>query len=154
MLLGTSGFLLSCEGYTREPLGFHKGSQASFQVARGNVGLLLSYCRGIGPHHIDGGISWFFSSCGKVGVPLELRWESQETLLLPQGNHASFQVARGHFGIPCELLQGNRASSRVEAGNMGYHCICNRILGIDIEFRQGNQASPHDEAWSSSLLSS
>ena len=79
-------------------------------------------------------------------VFLELRRGSQETLLLPQGNQTSFQVARGHFGIPRESLQGNRTSSRVEAGNMGYHCICNRILRVAIEFQQGNQASPHDEA--------
>lgn len=146
VLLGTSGFLLSCEGYTGEPLGFHKGSQASFRVAGGNVGLLSSHCRGIGPHRVDGGISWFFSRCGgKVGVPLELRWGSQETLL-PQGNQASFHVARGHFGIPFESLKGNRTSSRVEVGIMGYHCICNRILGVAIKFQQRNQASPRVEA--------
>ena len=110
VLLGTSGFLLSCEGYTGEPLGFHKGSQASFQVAGGNVGLLSSHCRGIGPHRVDGGLSWFFSSCGgKVGVPLELRQGSQETLyclreikppfMLQWGTWDCSQVITGELGL-------------------------------------------------------
>ena len=100
VLLGTSGFLLSCEGYTGEPLGFHKGSQASFQVAGGNVGLLSSHCRGIGPHRVDGGISWFFSSCGgKVGVPLELRQGSQETLYCLREIKPPFMLQGGTLGF-------------------------------------------------------
>ena len=89
-------------------------------------------------------------------VFLELWWEGwgssrvatgkSGNSLLPQGNQASFHVARGHFGIPFESLKGNRTSSRVEVGNMGYHCICNRILGVAIRFQQRNQALPRVEA--------
>ena len=44
------GFPLSCDGYLREPLELHKGSQASFQVSRGNSGLHSRLCRVIRPH--------------------------------------------------------------------------------------------------------
>ena len=45
---GNLGFLPSCNGYLGELLELHKGSQASFQVVRGNLGMLSWCCRGKG----------------------------------------------------------------------------------------------------------
>ena len=83
VLLGNSGLLSSCKGYTEESLEFHKGSQASFRVVRGNVDLHSHHCRGIGPH-------------------LEKRWEIRAFLEL-------FRKLR----IPFEIQQETRGSSRV-----------------------------------------
>ena len=43
---GNTEFHVSCDRYLRKPLELHKGSQTSFQVVRGNSGLLLRHCRG------------------------------------------------------------------------------------------------------------
>lgn len=142
--LGTSGFLLSCEGYTGNLWDSIKGVKP-FELLGETWDCCRVTGRGIGPHRVDGGISWFFSRCGgKVGVPLELRWGKSGNLL-PQGNQASFHVARGTLGFLFESLKGNRTSSRVEVGNMGYHCICNRILVYQVSTER-NQASPGVEA--------
>ena len=72
----------------------HKGSQASFQVLRGNAGLLSSGCRGIGFHvALRGesrgfsrgvaGTSWFLSSCDE---------ELREPLMLDKVSQAYFRV--------------------------------------------------------------
>ena len=64
--------------------------------------------------HVEGGISWFFSSCDrKLGVHLELQWHLREPLVLLQGSQVSFRVARGRMRL-LETLQGNWASSHIE----------------------------------------
>ena len=49
LVVGNSGFLSSCDGDLREPLGLPQGSQASFRVARGTAGFFLSRCCGMQP---------------------------------------------------------------------------------------------------------
>ena len=44
------GVLSSCDRYLGEHFELQKGSQASFQVAKGNSGLLSSRCRRILPY--------------------------------------------------------------------------------------------------------
>ena len=77
-------------------------------------------------------------------VFLELWWEGwgssrvatgkSGNSLLPQGNQASFHVARGHFGIPFESKQGNQSSSRDEVGNKGLFSSRGGKLGVPLEF--------------------
>ena len=58
------GFLSSCDGDLREPLGLPQETQASFLVLRGNSGFLLSQNRRSG----------LISRCGgEHGVLLELQ---------------------------------------------------------------------------------
>lgn len=91
-----------------------QGIQDSFRVARGNEGLLLRHCRGIGPHLI-------------------LRGECCDVSLVAVGSLGSSRVAsgtsgnlscclrkvmphfksRGHVGIPLQLLLGNTDSSQI-----------------------------------------
>ena len=60
-----STLLLSCDGYLLEPIEWPKGSQASCGVFREDSGLLSRPCRKRrASSRDDGGISWFFSSCG------------------------------------------------------------------------------------------
>ena len=50
----------------------------------------------------DGGISWFFSSCGgKFGVSLELHYDGEfrEHLVLPQGSPVSVLVVSWSAGL-------------------------------------------------------
>ena len=87
---GNTEFHVSCDRYLRKPLELHKGSQTSFQVVRGNSGVLPRHYRGIGPllelqcetrgfsHDAAGNGS--LSRCdGKPSVPLELRWVTQSS---------------------------------------------------------------------------
>ena len=107
-----------------------------------NVGLLeallwkkASYClRGVSRclSQVAAGSLGFLSSCDR---------DLRDPLLLPRGNQASFQAARGHIGISLELLQWNRASFCVEAGNSVLLSNCTRDLRIPIEFQKGSQAS-------------
>ena len=93
---GTSRIATRTSG---EPLMLPKGSQASFRVARGNLGLISNCFRGIQTQvmwetwdssRIVTGILGFLSSCnGDVSEPL----------VLPQGSQASFGVSRGTSGF-------------------------------------------------------
>ena len=150
------GFPLSCDGYLREPLELHKGSQASFQVSRGNSGLHSRLCRVIRPHVVlrRECLFFFFSSCkGKLGVPLELRWGPQRTCHVASEMSGLPSIGKGHLGIPLTLLQGNRTSSRVEVGNSVFLSICNRDLGVPVKFQHGSHALSRIEAWNSAFLS-
>ena len=83
----------------------HKGSQASFQVLRGNAGLLSSGCRAIGFHVALRGesrgfsrgvaeTSWFLSSCDE---------ELREPLMLGKVSQPTFEC-EGHLGIRLKSL--------------------------------------------------
>ena len=48
VVVGSLGFLLTCNSELGEPLELQKGSEPSYQVTRGNLGLLSSHCSGIG----------------------------------------------------------------------------------------------------------
>ena len=96
------------------PLGLllvHKGSQACFQVVRGNSRLLSRQCRGIGlrlelrqktqdSSPVVTGISWFLLSFSRAVRP---------HLLLRHGTLLSSLVVKG-VSISC----------RVEARNLGF----------------------------------
>ena len=94
---------------------------------------------------IEGGISWFFSSCSrKVLFLSSCNGVLRETLILPQGNQASFQVVRVILGIPLQMVQGNRASFQVEAKTQGSSPVATGILGFLWSF--------HRQVWPRLLL--
>ena len=126
----------------RKPLELHK-SQASFQVVRGNTGLLSSHCRWIRSHLVLRG--------NLVGF-LELWQGPQGTCRVASGKSGFLSNCKGHFRFPVQSLQGNRASSCVEAGNSGFISSCDRDLRVPIEFQQGSQASSLVEAWNFAFL--
>ena len=84
--LGNLGFLSSCDGDFRDPLVLPQKIQVSFRVARGRLGFLSSWCRGLEPH-------------------LELRRETQGSspaLTEISGFHWTF-----HWGARRRLMLGH-----------------------------------------------
>ena len=80
------GFLSSCDGDFRDPLVLPQKIQVSFRVARGRLGFLSSWCRGLEPH-------------------LELRQETQGSspaLTEISGFHWTF-----HWGARSRLVLGH-----------------------------------------------
>ena len=58
--------------------------------------------------HVEGRISWFFSSCGgKLGVPLELRRGPQGPAHIASEKLGLFLGCEGHVRIPLILLPSN-----------------------------------------------
>ena len=116
-----SALLSSCNGYLLEPFERPKGSQASCGVLRGNLGLLSRPCRKRrASSRDDGGISWFFSSCGrKFGVSLKLQRGTQGASRVAPGKSSLHLNCEGECGIALASRQGNWASIRVEGESRG-----------------------------------
>ena len=107
-------------------------SQASCAVFRGDSGLLSRPCRKRrASSQDDGGISWFFSSCGATCVvSLDLQQGTQgaspvtpEKCSLHSNCEWAHDIAlESHRGIgPQDALKGeSRGLFRVEAGNPGF----------------------------------
>ena len=101
--------------------------------------------------HVQGRISWFFSSCGEV--PLEFRRDQGPT----HGASGRSSLHASHEGplkIPLQSLPGPRSSSGVEAGTSGYLSRTGMDLRVPRGRPQGSQASSHLEPCKSPLLSS
>ena len=94
-----SALLSSCNRHLLE-----RGSQASYGVLRGNLGLLSRLCRKrMASSRGDGGISWFFSSYGgKFGVSLELRRGTQGASHVAQEKSSLHSSCDGERGIALE----------------------------------------------------
>ena len=92
-----TALLSSCDGHLLEPTLWPKGSQASFEVWREDLGLLSRPCRKRWPSsRDDGGILLVFSSCGtSVGFHTRYDGELREPLVWRQGSQVSMWVARG-----------------------------------------------------------
>ena len=124
-----SALLSSRDGHLLEPTLWPKGSQASCEVWREDLGLLSRPCRKRWPSsRDDGGILWVFSSCGaSVGFHTRYDGELREPLVWRQGSQVSMCVARGSAlllssygrGIwPQDTLKkDSRGLSSVVAGN-------------------------------------
>ena len=78
---GNSGFLSSCDRNLGEPPELPKGSQASFQVVRGNLAITLESLQGnLASSRIEWGDVVFFPELRQEArVPLELRQGPQGT---------------------------------------------------------------------------
>ena len=101
---------------------------------------------------IEGRISWFFLTCGRVR--LELRLGTQGPVQGASGRSSLHASLEGPLGIALKSLPGPRSSSGVEAGNSGFLFRANMDLGVPLGCPQGSQASPHVEPCKSTLLSS
>ena len=111
-----------------------KVSQASYEVLRGNSGLLSRLCRkrrASSHDDDDGGIPWFSRvAAGSLAFLSSYEGELREPLVLSQGSPVCSQVVRGSVGLlsshgrgigPQFALKGeSRGFSRVVAGNFGF----------------------------------
>ena len=105
--------------------------------------------------HVEGRISWFFSSCGgKLWVPLKLRWGPQGPAHVASEKSDLFSSCKGHIGFPHESLPANRAVSRVQSGYSVFLSGGDRDLRLFIKAQLGSQVSSVVEAWNSAFLSS
>ena len=105
--------------------------------------------------HVDGRISWFFSSCGrKHGVDLELQWGTQGPDRGASGRSSLQASRKGPLGIPLHSRPGQRSSSIAEAGTSGFLSRTDMDLGVPLGRLQGSQASSCVEPCKSALLSS
>ena len=84
--------------------------------------------------HIEGRISWFFSSCTrKLGVPLELLLGLQGPALVASGRSSLQASCEGPLGIPLQSVPGPRSSSGAEATTSGFLSSDDMDLGVPIE---------------------
>ena len=91
--------------------------------------------------HVEGRISWFFSSCGgKLGVPLEFQWGSQGPARVASEMSGLFSSCEGPIGTPLELLLVNRAVSRVQSVDSVFLTRVDRDLRLLIKLQLGGQA--------------
>ena len=136
------GFLSSCNWYLREPLMLPQGSQVPYGVAWGSAGVLLTHCRGIGPHLMLGGgggsrvvsrvaVEGLGSSQAAMGASGNLSRCLKEVCLLSS--------CIRHLRIPIESVQGKQALSRVE-WEIGVLSNCGRNYRIPLQFQWGRQA--------------
>ena len=132
-----SALLSSCDGYLLEPTEWPKGSQASCGVLREDWGLLSRPRRKQRPscRDDDGGVSWFFSSCGaSVGFLTRYDGELRAPLVWRQGSQVSMRVARGSaslllshgrgIGPQDALKKDSRVLSRVSQETLGSLDLC------------------------------
>ena len=96
-----SALLSNRDGYLLELTEYLKGSQAFCGVWREDSGLLCMPCRKRRPSsRNDGGVSWFFSSCGaSVGFLIRYDGELRESLLRHQLIQVSMGVVRGNESL-------------------------------------------------------
>ena len=53
--------------------------------------------------HVDGGISWVFSSCGRrLGIPHQVLWGTQGALRVASGKSSLYSSFEGECGIALE----------------------------------------------------
>ena len=104
-LVGSLGYLWSCDMDLRVPLILPQGNQVSFRVVAGTSGLLASNCKGNRPQ-IDLCPETLCSSpvvTGMSGLQLRSTWGVRPRLELKQITLLSSQVA---MGISWSLLSG------------------------------------------------
>ena len=103
-----SALFSSCDKYLLQPIEWPQGSQASCGVLREDSGLLSRPCsKRRALSWDDGGISWFFSSCGTTcGLSLELRWGTKGATRSAPGKSNLHSSCENELGIALESLQG------------------------------------------------
>ena len=101
---------------------------------------------------VDGRISLFFSSCGRV--LLEFRQGPQGPVLGASGRSSHYANREGPLSIPLQLLPCLWSSSGVEAGISGFLCRADMGLRFPLGPPEWSQASSHVEPCKSTLLSS
>ena len=123
-----SALLSSCHRYLLEHTEWPKVSQASCGVLREDSGLLFRpFRKRMASSRDNGGIFWFFSSCGrKCGVSLDLRWGTHGASCVAPGKTRVHSSCKGERSIALKSQQGNWASRRVEGGILRSFSSCGR----------------------------
>ena len=136
-----SALLSSRDGHLLEPTLWPKGSQASCEVWREDLGLLSRPCRKRWPSsRDDGGILLVFSSCGaSVGFHTRYDGELRERLVWRHGSQVSMSVVRGSaswlsshgrgLGPRDALKKDSRGLSRGAAGKPRFPRLLPGTLG-------------------------
>ena len=93
--------------------------------------------------HVEGIISWIFSSCsGKLGVPLKLRLEPEGPTRVTSRKSSLHVSCEGPLGIPLQSVPDPRSSSGAEAATSDFLFRADMVLGIPMEFPQGVMPRP------------
>ena len=122
-----SALLSSCNGYLLKLTEWPKGSQASCGVLREDSGLLSRPCRKRrASSRDDGGILWFFWSCGGSVVFLTSSRGSQGASHVAPGKSSLHSSLEEESGIALESLQGNPASRCAKGGILRSFSSCGR----------------------------
>ena len=128
-------------------------SWGSSWAGMGNLGFLLSHCRGIGPHlklrwgtrgscWVEVRNSGFFSSCdGELGDPFELKQVSQSPSWGARGKSWFLSSGSTGNGSHFEMRWGTWCSSRVVVGSSGFLSSCDGYPGEPLKLQKGSQAS-------------
>ena len=132
--MGDSGFLSSGDENHGEVLELHKWCQALLSNFEREFGIALEALQGKrASSHVEGEISWFFSSClGTLEVPLNLRLGHQKTSCVALGKSSLLLSCEGKRRIALESLHCNGAISRIKAGGRGWesHGVSRVVGGI------------------------
>ena len=121
----------------------HKGCQVPFRGLSGKVGFPSRHCKWTrASSHVEGRVSWFFSSCGrKHGVPLKLRWGSKTKQNKRWGSHN-----------PLVLLQESQATIRDVKGLSEFLSSRCSGIGLHLELRPEPQSSSPVQTWITGFL--
>ena len=145
-------FLSSGDGYVGELLEMHEACQGPFRGSRGKISLKTPQQKRASSH-IEGRISWFFSSCdSKLGVPFDLQWGPQRPTRVASGKSSLHASCEGPLGIPLQLVPDPRSSIGAEAGTSGLLSSADMDLGVPMEFPEGSRASSLLETCKSTFL--
>ena len=130
--MGTSGILSICI----------RGVWSPF-ICEGNVGILSSHSRGIGPHFkLRQGTQGSFRVVTVVSGILS-SWDRNltEPLRLPQGSQASFRVARVISGFLSSHCRGIGPHLELRWGNSGFLFSCDRGVRTCLVLKHGTPVS-------------
>ena len=91
--------------------------------------------------HVEGRISWLFSSCSKkLSVPLQLRGEPQGPALVSQESPVCMRVMRRLSGFLSRQSRG-LGPHQAEATTLGFLSRADKDLRVPMEFPQGSLSS-------------
>ena len=100
---------------------------------------------------VEGGISWFFSSCARFLSSNDR--DLRDLLVCPQERTVSMRVVRGLLGFLSSRSR-TMSSSGADAGKSRFLSSVHVDLGVPMEFQPGSQASSFLETCKSTFLSS
>ena len=126
VVAGNSAFIYNCDGDLWAPLSCLKGVKflSSFEREPGIALEVLQEKRA--SSCIEGGISWFVSSCG---------WRLEIPLQVPRRTQGASRVASGKSSLH-STCEGERECSGVTAGESGLNSLGRGNLKVFLELRQ------------------
>lgn len=132
VVAGISGCLSRCDRVLWAPLCCTKAVKPPLEVregtwdcSQGTAGKKRASCLK------DGGFSWFFSSCGgRLGIPLQVLWATQEASHVASGMSSLHSRCEGRRWIALDSLQGNQSSIHMEGVISRCFSSCSRKFGF------------------------